>query len=42
MEYLNRFGLSMGHMVSFSFNKSREPGVRRVNIGDKVLLEATV
>lgn len=42
MEYLDRFGLSMGYMVSFVFNKNKEPGVRRVYIGEKVLLEATV
>ena len=42
MEYLDRFGLNMGYMVSFNFNKNKEQGVKRVNIGDKVLLEATV
>ena len=42
MEYLDRFGLNTGYMVSFNFNKNKEPGVQRVNIGDKVLFEAIV
>ena len=27
---------------SFCFNKNKEPGVKRVQIGDRVLYEATV
>ena len=42
MEYLDRFGLNTGYMVSFNFNQNKEPGVQRVNIGDKVLFEAMV
>lgn len=42
MEYLDHFGLSTGYMLSFNFNKNKEPGVKRVNIKDKVLFEATV
>ena len=42
MQYLDYFGLHMGYMVSFNFNKNKEPGVKEVRIGDKVLLEATV
>ena len=42
MEYLDYFDLTMGYMVSFNFNKNKKSGVERVNIGDKVLLEATV
>lgn len=42
MEYLDYFGLNTGYMVSFNFNKKKERGVKRVNIGDKVLFEATV
>ena len=41
-EYLDYFGLNTGYMVSFNFNKKKERGVKRVNIGDKVLFEATV
>ena len=42
MQYLDYFGLNMGYMVSFSFNKNKKPGVNEARIGDKVLLEATV
>ena len=42
MEYLDYFGLSVGYMVSFNFNKNKKRGVKRVHIGDKVLFEATV
>ena len=41
-EYLDYFGLNTGYMVSFCFNKNKEPGVKRVRIGDRVLYEATV
>ena len=40
--YLERFGLSVGYMVSFSFNRHKEPGLRRVKIGECVLWEETV
>ena len=42
MEYLDYFGLTTGYLLSFSFNKNKERGVKRVNIGNKVLFEATV
>ena len=42
MQYLDYFGLHLGYMVSFNFNKNKEAGVKEVRIGDKVLLEATV
>ena len=41
-EYLDYFGLSTGYMLSFDFNKKKEIGVRRVEIGDKILFEGTV
>lgn len=40
--YLEHFGLSVGYMLSFNFNRSKEPGLRRVAVGDKVLWEETV
>ncbi|MBR1743236.1 MAG: AAA-like domain-containing protein, partial [Lachnospiraceae bacterium] len=40
--YLDSYGLSTGYMLSFNFNKKKEEGVRRVQIGDKVLFEGTV
>ena len=42
IEYLDHFGLTTGYMVSFNFNRNKNPGVERVNIGDRVLFEATV
>ncbi|MCQ2251372.1 MAG: AAA-like domain-containing protein [Bacteroidales bacterium] len=41
-EYLNHYNLQEGYMVSFSFNKSKVPGVNKVTFGDKVLWEAVV
>ena len=41
-EYLDYFGLNTGYMLSFNFNKNKETGVKRVEIGNKVLFEGTV
>jgi len=41
-EYLNYYGLNTGYMLSFNFNKKKEQGVKRVQIGDKVLFEGMV
>jgi len=41
-EYLDYFGLTTGYMLSFNFNKKKETGVDRVQIGEKVLFEGTV
>ncbi len=41
-EYLDYFGLTSGYMLSFNFNKKKETGVQRVQIGDKILFEGTV
>ena len=42
MEYLDRFGLNTGYMISFNFNQNKKPGVERLDIGGKVLFEAMV
>ena len=42
LEYLDRFGLSTGYMVSFNFNRNKTPGVQRVSIGSRTLFEAVV
>lgn len=42
MGYLDHWNLNTGYMLSFNFNKKKEPGVERVQIGDKVLFEGTV
>ena len=41
-DYLDRYDLNVGYMVSFNFNQKKEPGVKVVQIGDKTLYEATV
>lgn len=41
-DYLNYWNLETGYMLSFNFNKNKETGVKRVEIGDKVLFEGTV
>ena len=41
-EYLDYWDLNTGYMLSFNFNKNKEQGVKRVQIGDKVLFEGTV
>ncbi|MCR5608614.1 MAG: AAA-like domain-containing protein [Lachnospiraceae bacterium] len=38
-EYLDYFGLNVGYMLSFNFNKKKETGVKQVHIGDKLLYE---
>ena len=42
MGYLDRFGLTTGYMLSFSFNQNKTPGVHEVHIGDKLLYEGIV
>ena len=41
-KYLAYFGLDTGYMLSFNFNRNKEPGVRRVQVGDKTLFEGIV
>ena len=41
-EYLDHFGLSTGYMLSFNFNKNKQPGLHPVHAGDKLLYEAVV
>ena len=41
-EYLDYWHLDTGYMLSFNFNKNKEQGVKRVEIGDKVLFEGTL
>ena len=42
IEYLDYFGLSTGYMLSFNFNKNKQPGVHPVHIGEKLLYEGVV
>ena len=39
IEYLDYWKLDTGYMLSFNFNKNKETGVKRLEIGDKVLFE---
>ena len=41
-EYLDYFGLSVGYMLSFNFNKQKETGVQQVHFGGKLLYEGVV
>ena len=41
-DYLDRFNLREGYMLSFSFNKNKKPGVNQVWFGDKLLHEGIV
>ena len=41
-EYLDYYHLDKGYMLSFNFNKNKQPGLSRINLGDKVLVEAVV
>ena len=40
--YLERYHLKKGYLLSFSFNKKKEVGVKNVVYGDKVIVEAVV
>lgn len=42
MEYLDSYRLTVGYMLSFNFNKNKQVGVRKIQIGDKLLIEAVV
>lgn len=41
-EYLDYYHLTTGYMVSFCFNKGKQPGMHEVAIGDRIILEAVV
>ena len=40
--YLDYFGLKTGYMLSFCFNKNKNPGVNEVQFGEKLLIEGIV
>ena len=41
-EYLDYFGLDTGYLLRFNFNKTKEAGVKRLEIDGKVLFEGIV
>ncbi len=40
--YLDYYHLNVGYMLSFNFNKKKEIGVKEIQVGDKLLIEAVV
>ncbi len=42
IEYLDYWNLDTGYMLSFSFNKKKIPGVKKIQIGEKILYEGIV
>lgn len=42
IDYLEHYHLRKGYMLSFSFHKKKQIGIRRIVLGDKVLIEAVV
>ena len=42
VKYLEHFGLNVGYMLTFNFNKNKEQGVKLVKIDDKTIYEGTV
>ena len=41
-QYLDYYHLNKGYMLSFNFNKNKEIGVKEIQLGDKILIEAVV
>lgn len=41
-EYLDYYHLQTGYMLSFCFNKNKQPGLHEVQVGDKKLIEVVV
>ena len=42
MDYLDSYGLDTGYILSFNFNKTKEPGVEEIYIGEKTIYEGVV
>lgn len=42
VNYLDAYHIQKGYLLSFNFNKKKTTGVRRIVIGDKLLIEAVV
>lgn len=41
-DYLDAYHLNKGYMLSFNFNQKKEVGVKEIQLGNKVLVEAVV
>ena len=42
MDYLDAYHLTTGYMLSFNFNRNKEIGVKRIEAGDKTIVEGVV
>ena len=42
LEYLEAYQLERGYLLSFDFNKKKEVGVKEIQLGERVLVEAVV
>lgn len=42
MEYLDYYKQDKGYLLSFNFNKKKETGVKKLQIGEKLIIEAVV
>lgn len=42
MDYLSYYHMNTGYMISYNFNKKKEPGIHHIQVGDKVLVEAVL
>ena len=42
VSYLEDYHKNKGHMVSFNFNRKKQPGVQEIVVGDKTVIEAVV
>ena len=41
-EYLDYYHLKTGYMLSFCFNKNKQPGIHEVKVGERTIIEAIV
>lgn len=41
-EYLDYYHLEKGYLLSFNFNRKKETGVKEIQVGGKVIVEAVV
>ena len=42
LEYLSYYHMKKGYMLSFNFNKNKQPGVKEIQIGDSIIVEGVV
>ena len=42
VNYLEAYHMQKGYLLSFNFNKKKKTGIKKITIGDKLLIEAVV